>query len=83
MNVFKVALLFFVLPLFVFSCAGTQQMDESVRTGFLGQDYAKLKKGGEGDAIMTYTNPKAKWADKTRWRFCQLPGGANCVEPEE
>ncbi len=60
MNVFKAALLFFVLPLFVFSCAGTQQMDESVRTGFLGQDYAKLKKGGEGDAIHDLHEPKGE-----------------------
>ncbi len=50
------------LVAFIAGCAGTQQMDETVKTGFLGKDYAKLRKGGEGEGLMVYKNPNAKWA---------------------
>lgn len=47
---------------FLAGCAGTQQMKETVKTGFLGKDYAKLREGGEGESLMVYKNPNAKWA---------------------
>lgn len=41
-------------------CAKTQQMQEPLKTGFLG-DYSMLRPGQEGEALLLYKNPQADW----------------------
>lgn len=41
-------------------CAKTQQMQEPLKTGFLG-DYSMLRPGQEGEALLVYKNPQADW----------------------
>jgi hypothetical protein len=43
-------------------CAASQQARNVETSGFLGDDYALLRAGGEGEALLVYRNPDADWA---------------------
>jgi hypothetical protein len=43
-------------------CAATQQARDVETSGFLGNDYAMLREGEEGEALLVYRNPNADWA---------------------
>ena len=49
-------------------CAPTKQARDAGASGFLGTDYARLKEGGEGKALLVYSDKAANWAsyDKVR-----------------
>jgi len=53
---------FVSLIVLIGGCAQTQQMRKTVKTGFLGKDYALLQEGKKGEALLVYKNPKANWA---------------------
>ena len=60
-NVLRMLLLGVTIALLA-GCAGTQQMRESVKTGFLGKDYAKLKESEEDErALLSYIKPGVDW----------------------
>ena len=61
------AVALFALAL-VQGCAPTKQARDAGASGFLGTDYARLKEGGEGQALLVYTASDANWAryDKVR-----------------
>jgi hypothetical protein len=42
-------------------CAASQQAREVQQSGFLGQDYERLRPGEEGEALLVYRNPDAPW----------------------
>src|SRR5918996_6006508 len=42
-------------------CAASQQARDVQQSGFLGQDYALLRPGEEGEALLVYRNPDAPW----------------------
>jgi hypothetical protein len=48
-----------VSVLLIEGCAETQQAREVQSSGFLGTDYARLKEGTEGQALLAYTDPNA------------------------
>ena len=54
--------------LFLQGCAETQQARKADSSGFLGTDYARLKPGEEGQALLVYRDAKANWGsyDKIR-----------------
>lgn len=43
-------------------CAASQQARDVQESGFLGQDYERLRPGEEGEALLVYRNPEADWA---------------------
>ena len=43
-------------------CAASQQAREVQQSGFLGQDYELLRPGEEGEALLVYRNPDARWS---------------------
>jgi hypothetical protein len=43
-------------------CAASQQARDVEESGFLGQDYALLRPGEEGEALLVYRNPDASWS---------------------
>lgn len=43
-------------------CAITKQSSDVETSGFLG-DYSKLKAGQEGEALLVYLNPTARWSE--------------------
>jgi Protein of unknown function (DUF3313) len=43
-------------------CAASQQARDVREYGFLGNDYALLRPGEEGEALLVYRNPNADWA---------------------
>ena len=43
-------------------CAASQQAREVQQSGFLGEDYALLRPGEEGQALLVYRNPDARWS---------------------
>lgn len=43
-------------------CAASQQARNVETSGFLGDDYALLHAGEEGEALLVYRNPNANWA---------------------
>jgi hypothetical protein len=43
-------------------CAATQQARNVEASGFLGDDYALLREGAEGEALLVYRKPDADWA---------------------
>jgi Protein of unknown function (DUF3313) len=49
-------------------CAETKQARDVGASGFLGTDYARLKEGGDGKALLVYRDASAAWAsyDKVR-----------------
>jgi uncharacterized protein DUF3313 len=61
------AVALFALAL-VQGCAPTKQARDAGASGFLGTDHARLKEGGEGQALLVYTASGANWAryDKAR-----------------
>jgi hypothetical protein len=52
----------------VAGCAPTKQGRDAGASGFLGTDYARLKEGGDGKALLVYSDKSAKWSsyDKVR-----------------
>jgi hypothetical protein len=52
--------------LLIQACAQTQQAREVQSSGFLGTDYARLKEGNEGEALLVYKNANATWRSTTR-----------------
>ena len=54
--------------LLIQACAQTQQAREVQSSGFLGTDYARLKEGNEGEALLVYKNANVNLAkyDKVR-----------------
>lgn len=42
-------------------CAASQQAREVHQSGFLGQDYERLRPGEEGEALLVYRNPEVDW----------------------
>jgi hypothetical protein len=42
-------------------CAASQQARNVEESGFLGEDYALLREGEEGEALLTYVDPDAPW----------------------
>jgi hypothetical protein len=42
-------------------CAASQQAREVQQSGFLGQDYERLRPGEEGEALLVYRNPEVPW----------------------
>ena len=46
----------------VAGCAASQQAREVQESGFLGSDYALLRPGEEGEALLVYRNPDAPWS---------------------
>jgi len=54
--------------LLIQGCAETQQAREVQSSGFLGTDYARLKEGNEGEALLVYRDPNVNLAkyDKIR-----------------
>jgi Protein of unknown function (DUF3313) len=42
-------------------CAAGQQARDVEESGFLGEDYALLREGEEGEALLTYVDPGAPW----------------------
>jgi hypothetical protein len=42
-------------------CAASQQARDVRQSGFLGQDYERLRPGEEGEALLVYRNPDAPW----------------------
>jgi hypothetical protein len=48
--------------LLIQACAQTQQAREVQSSGFLGTDYARLKEGNEGEALLVYKNANANLA---------------------
>jgi hypothetical protein len=49
-------------------CAPTKQARDVGASGFLGTDYARLREGGDGQALLIYRDKTANWAsyDKVR-----------------
>jgi len=47
-------------------CAASQQARDVEESGFLGQDYALLREGKEGEALRVYRNPDAPWSSYHR-----------------
>ncbi|MGH6948275.1 MAG: hypothetical protein ACREDZ_13170, partial [Kiloniellales bacterium] len=43
-------------------CAASQQARDVKESGFLGDDYALLRPGKEGEALLIYRNPDAPWS---------------------
>ena len=43
------------------ACAATQQARDVETTGFLGDEYALLRPGGENEALLVYRNPNVDW----------------------
>jgi hypothetical protein len=43
-------------------CSSTQQARDVETSGFLGNDYALLAEGQEGEALQVYVDPEANWA---------------------
>ena len=43
-------------------CAASQQARDVEESGFLGKDYALLRAGEEGEALLRYVNPDAPWS---------------------
>jgi hypothetical protein len=43
-------------------CAASQQARDVSESGFLGNDYALLREGKEGEALLVYRNPDAAWS---------------------
>ena len=43
-------------------CAASQQARDVTESGFLGNDYALLREGKEGEALLVYRNPDAPWS---------------------
>jgi uncharacterized protein DUF3313 len=48
--------------LLIQACAQTQQAREVQSSGFLGTDYARLKEGNEGEALLVYKNANVNLA---------------------
>lgn len=48
--------------LLIQACAQTQQGREVQSSGFLGTDYARLKEGNEGEALLVYNNANVNLA---------------------
>lgn len=44
------------------SCAASQQARDVKEAGFLGNDYALLRPGEEGEALLRYVDPDAPWS---------------------
>jgi Protein of unknown function (DUF3313) len=44
------------------SCAASQQARDVKESGFLGTDYAILRPGEEGEALLRYVDPDAPWS---------------------
>ncbi|HEX7074539.1 MAG TPA: DUF3313 domain-containing protein [Hyphomicrobiaceae bacterium] len=42
-------------------CGATQQARDVETSGFLGEDYALLRQGGENESLLTYRAPDADW----------------------
>ena len=42
-------------------CAASQQARDVQQSGFLGQDYERLRPGEEGEALLVYRNPEVDW----------------------
>lgn len=57
----KTFILLLLGAVFLGACAATEQARDVERSGFLGDDYALLKPGGEGEALLVYRNPNADW----------------------
>ena len=55
-----VILLILLLMLGGFGCSPVQQARDVKPSGFLG-DYSMLRRGGQGEAILVYNNPRADW----------------------
>jgi hypothetical protein len=72
-NVTDIILILLVV-LFI-GCAQTKQARKVETSGFLG-DYSMLAEGKEGEALLIYLNPNAKWAsyDKVLFLNLQLSG---------
>jgi Protein of unknown function (DUF3313) len=47
---------------FLAGCAASQQARDVQQSGFLGQDYERLRPGEEGEALLVYRNPDAPWS---------------------
>ena len=47
---------------FLAGCAVSQQARDVAESGFLGNDYALLRPGEEGEALLVYRNPEAPWS---------------------
>ena len=64
----RTAMLGLCSMLLVQGCAPTQQARTVESSGFLGTDYARLREGGEGQALLVYRDSKADFAsyDKVR-----------------
>jgi hypothetical protein len=43
-------------------CAASQQARDIKESGFLGNDYALLRPGEEGEALLRYVDPDAPWS---------------------
>jgi hypothetical protein len=48
--------------LLLVGCAASQQARDVSESGFLGNDYALLREGKEGEALLVYRNPDAAWS---------------------
>jgi hypothetical protein len=51
---------------FLVGCAASQQAPNVEESGFLGEDYALLREGQEGEALLTYVVPDAPWSTYER-----------------
>ena len=49
------------VAMFLAGCAASQQAREVQQSGFLGQDYERLRPGEEGEALLVYRNPEVDW----------------------
>jgi hypothetical protein len=47
---------------FLAGCAASEQARDVEESGFLGNDYALLREGKEGEALLVYRNPDAPWS---------------------
>jgi hypothetical protein len=61
-------IVFLLAPVLLLGCAPTKQARDTGASGFLGTDYARLREGDEGEALLIYRDKAANWAgyDKVR-----------------
>lgn len=65
----KNAIVAFVALILVQGCAPTKQARDTGASGFLGTDYARLKEGGDGQALLVYRDASTDW---TRYEKVRL-----------
>jgi Protein of unknown function (DUF3313) len=58
----KRAIVTLVTTTLIAGCATSQQAREVQESGFLGQNYELLRPGEEGEALLVYRNPAARWS---------------------